>query len=343
MVQKKSGLNPREERESAVVREYRSSGFVPRSVETDAQKAAQRDGWDRAQNLAVHEDDMQLHIYNQYFSRSNTNSEGQTSRRGLGSGPSSGRGGGLRRPMSFVAAGGAPASLGSAPPSVVSHPDHSSWTAPGCALPAGWSSVTDPGSGRSYYVHMASGATQWEPPPNPTPSIRDALPLGWHAVTDPTSGRTYYANPTTGESSWTIPLVPPAVQPPLPQPPPSSSSSASTIHVTGPSVRIRGLPGSMSDADVREIFSSCGQVVSVSLERGAYSAGADVPKGATVTFDSLGSAQTAVRQMDGTKMRGSRLDVTLVQSGGDSGGSKAVDGIVGRGSAAAARANAKPY
>ena len=31
-------------------------------------------------------------------------------------------------------------------------------------LPPGWLEATDPGSGRSYYVNMQTGTTQWEPP-----------------------------------------------------------------------------------------------------------------------------------------------------------------------------------
>jgi hypothetical protein len=177
-------MNPKDERESAVVREFRSSGFVARSAETEAEKAAQRDGWDRSQHLAVKDDDAQLQIYNQYMARSNTTSEGQTSRLGLGAGgaPSCGGvGGGLRRPMAFVAAGGAPASLGSASTcaptpstsrqssspafyqsgSPAFYPGGSGWAA---ALPPGWTSGVDPSSGQPYFVNMTTGVSQWTPP-----------------------------------------------------------------------------------------------------------------------------------------------------------------------------------
>lgn len=387
MVQKRSGMNPKDERESAVVREFRSSGFVARSAETEAQKAAQRDGWDRSQNLAVKDDDVQLQIYNQYMTKSNTTSEGQTSRLGLGAGGalSCGGGGGLHRPMAFVAAGGAPASLGSGstrtPTPSTGYQTASPAFYPGGAgwaptLPVQWSSGVDPASGRPYYINMSTGVSQWTPPfpapAPPPPAVPDALPAGWHAVPDPSTGHTYYANPSTGMSSWTRPVVqapaapapclPPDAPPlppdspplhpdadPLPPDPPPHTPDTPPLppdtpaghagQAQGPCVRVRGLPGSMSDADLRDIFSACGRVTAVAMERGAYSAGADVPKSATVTLDSVGSAQAAVRQLHGSKLRGSRLEVAMVQLVGRS---EAGAGS-GRGAAAAARAMARPY
>ena len=61
---------------------------------------------------------------------------------------------------------------------------------------------------------------------------------------------------------------------------------------------------------VRELFDSSGRIVACSLERGGYSAGTQ-PKSATITFDALGSAQAAVRSMDGRSMRGQSLRVEL--------------------------------
>jgi hypothetical protein len=58
---------------------------------------------------------------------------------------------------------------------------------------------------------------------------------------------------------------------------------------------------------------------------------------ATVTLDSVGSAKAAVRQLNGSKLRGCRLEISLVQVGLDGGEAN------GRGAVAAARAMAKPY
>jgi len=81
--------------------------------------------------------------------------------------------------------------------------------------------------------------------------------------------------------------------------------------VGGAVVRVRGLPGAMSDAEVRELFGSSGRILSVALERGAYSAGAQ-PKEATITFDARASAELAVKTMDGTKLRQATLAVELM-------------------------------
>ena len=66
----------------------------------------------------------------------------------------------------------------------------------------------------------------------------------------------------------------------------------------------------MSDGEVRELFSSCGRITGVALDRGGYSGG-NSPKSGTITFDSLGSAEVAVKTMNGTKLRSSALSVSL--------------------------------
>jgi len=350
-VGKKQGNEPRE---SKLVQEF-SSGFVPRTEETDAAKA-EAASWDRSQLLSAGADDAQVKIFDAYAHNANQTAEGTAHKRGLGA--SSGgavAAGGMRRPMSFVAAGGAPAATlnmsqhaqpaasgaplppGSVVPTAQrSRPCTLSLNLLGTPLPPGWSASVDPSSGYPFYVHAASGATQWHPPPAAPPPAApppQPLPPGWHAVSDPTTGGTYYANPATGASQWTVPQAEPAPPlpseppPPLPpEPPPplpdaavscgdGASSSAGGGRGGGggggASVRVRGIPGSMSDADVREVFGGCGRVVGVSLERGGYSAGAAVPKAGTVTFDFVGSAQMAVDKMHGTKLRGTRLEVEL--------------------------------
>jgi len=105
---------------------------------------------------------------------------------------------------------------------------------------------------------------------------------------------------------------------PSPDAPTASTPTAPTVGavvggavVGGAVVRVRGLPGAMSDAEVRELFGSSGRILSVALERGAYSAGAQ-PKEATITFDARASAELAVKTMDGTKLRQATLAVELM-------------------------------
>jgi uncharacterized protein YbdZ (MbtH family) len=196
------------------------SGFVATSKETEAQKAAQQ-SWDRSELLKVRDDDAQVKIYERYQKGSNTNAEGGATKRGLGLGSEGGaalarRGGG----MSFVSAGGAPAETAANAGRVATQPmaPVQPMAAP-AALPAGWSSATDP-HGTVYYVNP-HGQTQWEPPPPPPPPAPAALPAGWTAATDPSSGRTYFTNAQTGATQW----EPPAPQPPAPPPPPPAPAA----------------------------------------------------------------------------------------------------------------------
>ena len=74
--------------------------------------------------------------------------------------------------------------------------------------------MTDPASGMTYYVNLATGTSQWEPPsemkaappPPPPPSAaKPVLPPGWSEGVDPSSGRTYYYNQSTRITTWTLP------------------------------------------------------------------------------------------------------------------------------------------
>ena len=309
-----------------------SSGFVPTSAQTEQQKKEQRE-WDRAELLKVDDDDAQVKIYNAYSANANTSAEGVNTRRGLGAASEGAvaAAGGRGRMMSFVSAGGAPASTpastgvstdraaAAGSPASASGSFHGA-TSP--ALPSGWTMGVDPASGAPYYCNVALQITQWHPPPPDPP----ALPVGWIVSTDPTTGKYYYCNPATGESSWTAPTPPPPPPPTPPPalppptfhaPPPSSHAGAASAHYSQPefAVRVRGLPPSMAEADVRDVFASCGRIVRCTIDRSAYSAGSS-PKGATVCFDASASADLAVKQMNGTKMRNFTLQVDLVGNGG---------------------------
>ena len=66
-------------------------------------------------------------------------------------------------------------------------------------LPRGWTRHHHRESGVDFYVHEASGETQWQPPTD------DGLAPGWHAVVDEATGETYYAHAETHETSWAKP------------------------------------------------------------------------------------------------------------------------------------------
>jgi hypothetical protein len=78
-------------------------------------------------------------------------------------------------------------------------------------LPAGWKAMVDPNSGAAYYLHDATGKTQWSRPTEaeaPTTVAAPAsggVPEGWEEMTDAATQRKYYYNKTTGESQWTMP------------------------------------------------------------------------------------------------------------------------------------------
>ena len=77
-------------------------------------------------------------------------------------------------------------------------------------------------------------------------------------------------------------------------------------------VNVQGLPAAMGDAEVRELFAECGRIVSIKLERGAYSSGGASTKSARISFDVRASAEVAVRKLHGAKMRQACLTVELL-------------------------------
>jgi len=332
MVQKKAAWNGQGDRQSKVVEQF-ASGFVATSSATEAEKSAQRD-WDRSKLLAVNADDPQSAIYEQISVRSNMSAEGGTTRRGLGCGADSGSTSAhaqYRRGVSFVSAGGAPAPLfvpksgvASTPASGMPHQapgDQGSLpqgslpqgSLPQGSLPQGWVSAQAP-TGALYYVNTSTGVTQWEPPTALPP-----LPPGWVEGRDPNSGIAYYANPSTGQTQWERPAaqLPPSAPPPPPPPlPPPDEHALATMRWASGSkaaVRVSGVPSSMSEPDLKELFAPFGHVSSIEMRSG-YSAGTG-PKSALLKYDTLASAELAVKQMHGTKMRSNKLEVVLEEQG----------------------------
>ena len=76
----------------------------------------------------------------------------------------------------------------------------------------------------------------------------------------------------------------------------------------------------MSEAEVKELFGSCGRISVVALDRPAYTSGTE-PKGATVTFDTDAEAAEALK-LDGTKMRSVMLRVELATAHGARAGAR---------------------
>ena len=213
-----------------------SSGFVPRTEETDRAKESSRT-YDASDVLKVGEDDAQVKIYNTYAKGANTTAEGVNTKRGLGLGSEGGRSSGPpgKRFMSFVSAGGAPAATAAARPEGMSAAattgaatTAAAATAAAAAatataaapsswppLPPGWTVGTDPTTGHPYYANPSTGETSWTPPPPP-------LPQGWINAIDPTSGRPYFYHQASGVTQWEAPssAPPPPPPPPVPYPQP---------------------------------------------------------------------------------------------------------------------------
>ena len=72
------------------------------------------------------------------------------------------------------------------------------------SLPKGWEMVEDEESGKSYYVHSTSGASQWTVPDENDSAETDVTnPMdAWIEVEDPSTGKVYFFNENTGETSW---------------------------------------------------------------------------------------------------------------------------------------------
>eukprot|EP00929_Paragymnodinium_shiwhaense_P029480 TRINITY_DN16879_c0_g1_i1.p1 TRINITY_DN16879_c0_g1~~TRINITY_DN16879_c0_g1_i1.p1 ORF type:complete len:419 (+),score=57.41 TRINITY_DN16879_c0_g1_i1:68-1258(+) len=103
-------------------------------------------------------------------------------------------------------------------------------------LSAGWErKVSTSQPGKTYFYHVASGTSTWNPPlrsihkaqpktPEARPSVADdeALLVGWEKRTSRSQpGQVYYAKPETGETTWEPPVKLPIhgqPQPTTPEP-----------------------------------------------------------------------------------------------------------------------------
>ena len=307
------------------VRQQYSAGFVKTTAETEAEKERVR-AERSAAVLKVSDDDTQVKIYAEYAVNANVDDRGVQTRRGLGASDGQATAAApVTRPghkrINFVSAGGRPAetpALGGVAMGAQLPAQHAAGV-----LPPGWCMGTDPASGRSYYANPSTGATQWHPPPAasnappaPTlPAAEPSLPPGWSAATDPSTGRIYYANPQTGQTQWTPPVPAPNFGPPhSAQGHPAAAPTTNAVSAARAAtfgVRVRGLPPSLTDPDVKELFAACGRITHMTLDRAA-SLNSSEPKSARLNFDARASAELAVKQMDGTKLRSHTIHVTLL-------------------------------
>ena len=77
-----------------------------------------------------------------------------------------------------------------------------------------WKPVTDPNSGRTYYVNRNTKETRWDKPADADQpwveggrTEEQQLPVGWVQHFDPKKQKPYYHNVATGETSWRRPVA----------------------------------------------------------------------------------------------------------------------------------------
>mmetsp|Transcript_73043 Transcript_73043/g.121940 ORF Transcript_73043/g.121940 Transcript_73043/m.121940 type:complete len:1878 (+) Transcript_73043:80-5713(+) len=92
-------------------------------------------------------------------------------------------------------------------------------------LPTGYQKVTDPSTGKPYYVNLVTGQSSWNPPAGvaatpkatvPTSSV--ALDPGWEERVDPQTGRTFYIDHINKRTTWDDPRQANLSQPSYPEP-----------------------------------------------------------------------------------------------------------------------------
>jgi hypothetical protein len=97
-------------------------------------------------------------------------------------------------------------------------------------LPPGWDARQDPASARTYYVHAATGTTQWTPPADPPPAYAyPPPPLPQHAL----SQQQHYAQQHYTQQHAQPPPLPPAYAPQQPPPPMQPGYGAPSVYLGG--------------------------------------------------------------------------------------------------------------
>ncbi|EOD25138.1 hypothetical protein EMIHUDRAFT_206260 [Emiliania huxleyi CCMP1516] len=82
-------------------------------------------------------------------------------------------------------------------------------------LPSGYQKLSDPSTGRPYYVNLVTGQTSWTPPsgaaanggaaPPPPSGGGGGLAANWEERLDPSTGRTFYIDHATKRTTWERP------------------------------------------------------------------------------------------------------------------------------------------
>ena len=82
-------------------------------------------------------------------------------------------------------------------------------------LPSGYQKLSDPSTGRPYYVNLVTGQTSWTPPsgaaanggaaPPPPSGGGGGLAANWEERVDPSTGRTFYIDHATKRTTWERP------------------------------------------------------------------------------------------------------------------------------------------
>lgn len=174
---------------------------------------------------------------------------------------------------------------------------------------------------------------QVQPVPPPPMPLRAPRTIGAWTEYHAADGRPYYHNGVTGVTSWEAPVEfrmagpPPPQGMPIYQPPPSAISMSGAPVAAGGQADAKGplgsnlfvfhIPAEWSEGDLFSQFSTYGNLISYRIVREKET---NRPKGfGFVSYDNPGSAQAAIRGLNGMVVStGKRLKVS-VKKGEESG------------------------